>query len=110
MSTTDEDPIEVLATAIERLKISYEKYFAGIDRREPTKARANVRRLMQQLRSAPPITNTARRFKLQTLQATLVVHEAHWNKLCRQIEEGTLQRDRARAKKLLDADIERDVE
>jgi len=94
--------IEYLEEAIKKLRIAYEKYFAGVERLEPLKEKERVKALMRQLR-AEPTPNTARRYRIQQLQATLVTHETYWNRICRQIEEGTFRRDRLKAKKRLEA-------
>ncbi len=95
---TDQQLLDELNDAIDQLRHSYEKYFAGIDRIEPQQARQKVKRMINQLR-AKRFNNTASRFRFQSLQARLVTFESHWNRICRQIEEGTFKRDVIRAQK-----------
>ena len=94
------DDLQHLDEAIRNLRIAYEKYFAGIERREPVQDRTQVKALLRQLRSEPT-SNTARRFRLQQLQSSLVTYENYWNRITRQIEEGTFKRDKIRAEKLM---------
>ena len=95
---TDQQLLDELNEAIDKLRHSYEKYFAGIDRIEPQRDRQKVKRMINQLR-AKRFNNTASRFRFQSLQARIVTFESHWNRICRQIEEGTYKRDLLRAKR-----------
>lgn len=96
-STTD-DQVAKAEEALKELRTAYEKYFAGIERVAPEKDRSNlknvIRRMMTQ-RNA----NTARKFRIQSLQASLITHESYWDRICRQIEEGTYRRDLYRMKR-----------
>ena len=95
---TDQQLLDQLNEAIDQLRHSYEKYFAGIERIEPQRDRQKVKRMINQLRSQR-FNNTASRFRFQSLQARLVTFESHWNRICRQIEEGTFKRDLIRAQR-----------
>ncbi len=87
-----------LDSELKSLRIAYEKYFIGIDKREPQQLRAKFKAKLRNLR-AGSVKSTAMKFKLGQLQASLVTMENHWNRICRQIEEGTYKRDRLKAKK-----------
>jgi hypothetical protein len=95
-----DDELEKVDEAIKELRVMYEKYFAGVERIEPLKHRDDVKKMLRRL-GGEQMKNTARRFRLQTLQATLITFEQHWNRITRQIEEGTFKRDKVRAEKLL---------
>ena len=95
---TDQQLLDELNEAIDQLRHAYEKYFAGIDRLEPQRDRQKVKRMINRLR-AKRFNNTASRFRFQSLQARIVTFESHWNRICRQIEEGTYKRDLLRAKR-----------
>jgi hypothetical protein len=82
---------------LERLRSLYEQWFQGIERIEPTVARKEVERRMQALRKAQP-KNTALRFRFQTLWQRYTTFTNYWNRIGRQIEEGTYQRDVMRAR------------
>jgi len=90
--------IEILGEDVRQLRVAYEKYFAGIDRREPIDHRKRVKDTLRRLRGQVR-NRTVLRFKLQTLQASVVTHESYWNRICRKIEEGTYKRDVRRAQK-----------
>lgn len=94
------DEIGALDEAFKELRTAYEKYFAGVERLEPHKARDDFKKGLRRIMGEHN-KNTARRFKLQTMQASLVTHEQYWNRITRQIEEGTYKRDRMRAAKLV---------
>jgi len=92
------DELAQLDDAVKKLRIAYEKYFAGIERIEPIKERERVKGIMRRIKALPN-TNTAHNFRLQQIQASLVTHESYWNRICRQIEEGTYKRDRIKVQR-----------
>ena len=94
------DEIERLSESMRQLRVEYDRYFMGLERLEPLKARDEVKKVIRRLISEPS-KNTARRFRLQSLQASFITYEAHWNRIARQIEEGTFKRDRLRAQAML---------
>jgi hypothetical protein len=77
---------------LERLRARYEQYFRGVDRREPTYERKDLERRMLLLRRERP-RNTALRFRSQSLLQRYTTFRTHWNRICRQIENGTYKRD-----------------
>lgn len=92
------DDALALNDAVQKLRISYEQYFAGVERFEPLKERDKVKRELRRLMGMRS-NNTAFRFRMQTIQATLVTHETHWDRIVRQIEEGTFKRDRLKVQR-----------
>ncbi|MEZ4273249.1 MAG: MXAN_5187 C-terminal domain-containing protein [Myxococcota bacterium] len=90
------EEIEQLEKDLKALRTEYEKYFAGIERREPLRERDQFKRLLLRTRTQPG-ASTLTRFKLQQLQASLTTVESYWNRIARQIEEGTYKRDKMRA-------------
>ena len=96
--TDDLNELDAIDDAINHLRIAYEKYFAGIDRMEPVDERKRVKQILRRLQGVQT-ANTAKRFRIQQAQARMVTFEQHWNRICRQIEEGTYRRDKLRAQK-----------
>jgi len=94
----NKDELDQLEEAIKHLRIAYEKYFAGVERLMPGKERDRIKAWVRRLRTTPT-ANTALKFRVQSLQATLVTHENYWDRICRQIEEGTYKRDRLRVRR-----------
>lgn len=82
---------------LKRLKALYEQWFQGLERLEPTVPRKDFDRDMVLLIKERP-RNTAARFKLQQLKARYNTYTVHWQRISRQIEEGTYARDLKRAK------------
>lgn len=91
------------------LKISYEKYFAGIDPIEPIRDRDELRRILREL-LAIPVTNGRQRFRLQQLRARWSTLELYWARNLYEIERGTHRKQRYRAdqkeKRRAEAEIE----
>ncbi len=87
-----------LETRVERLRSLYEQYFLGIERIEPGVARKDVDRRIWQLKREK-IRNTARRFKLQTIIQRYNTFQQYWQRICREIENGTYRRHVLRAER-----------
>jgi hypothetical protein len=88
--------IERLAEALRQVRVAYDKYIMGLERQEPLKERAAAKQLLLHLLGETQ-RNTATKFRLQTLQASWLTWETYWNRIARQIEEGTFKRDKQKA-------------
>jgi hypothetical protein len=77
---------------LKRLKALYEQWFQGIERIEPLIARKDLDRTFLLLGKDKP-RNTAARFRLQQLAARYSIYVSYWQRIARQIEEGTFIRD-----------------
>lgn len=77
---------------VDDLRISYEKYFLGVERIAPANKHRVVKARMRQLEQIY-MRSTALRFRLQGLRARLVTYEHYWNRILGQIERGTFRRD-----------------
>lgn len=91
------EDIALLERQIRELKTAYEKYFAGLEKREPLKLREEVARVIRTY-SGTTLTNTGYAFKLNQLTASFSALNAYWTRVAQQIEEGTYSRDRFRLK------------
>ncbi len=89
-----------LESRLERVRVLYEQYFMGIEKREPGVLRKDVERRIQQLRRVR-FPSTAARFKFQTTIQRFNTLQQYWNRTCREIENGTYRRHVLRAKRRL---------
>ncbi|PID39123.1 MAG: hypothetical protein CSA65_05625 [Proteobacteria bacterium] len=83
---------------LERLRVTYEQYFLGIEKREPAVQLKEVVRVMRKLDNET-IQNTALRYKLRTLVQKFNTYRNYWNRTLRAIEAGTYHRDLARVRR-----------
>ena len=90
--------LEELEIRLERLRALYEQYFLGIEKIEPTVPRKDVDRRIYVLRREK-IRNTAKRFKLQTIIQRYNTFQQYWQRICREIENGTYKRHVLRAER-----------
>jgi hypothetical protein len=96
------DPAEIsqligeLEERVERLRALYDQYFMGIERLEPLTLRKEVDRRLWALRREQ-IRNTGMRFKLETTIQRYNTYQQYWQRIVREIENGTYQRDLGRA-------------
>jgi len=87
-----------LEQKIDRLKVLYDQYFMGIEKLEPQVPRKDVTRVINNLNKLQ-IRNTGLRFRYRTLVQRFNVYLTHWNRILREIEAGTYERDVARAQR-----------
>jgi hypothetical protein len=90
--------LKELENKIERLKVLYEQYFMGIEKMEPQVARKEVTRAMLTLQQQY-IRNTALRFKFNTMLQKWQIYITYWNRVLREIENGTYVRHLQKAKR-----------
>ncbi len=84
--------------AIEQCRHAYERYFAGLEKREPQDLRKRCEALARALPEAS-IRNSGLKFRMQTARQRWTTYAQHWARVVRQIEEGTYKRDRDRAER-----------
>jgi hypothetical protein len=87
-----------LEVAVDRLRSLYEQYFMGIEKLEPTVPRKDVDRRIYALRKEQ-IRNTAMRFRFQMILQRYNVYQTHWQRICREIENGTYKRHLLKAER-----------
>ena len=80
---------------LDRLKILYEQYFIGVEKREPLVPLKDVVRVMRQLEQVQ-IRNTGHRYRYRNLVQKFNVYRTYWNRTLREKELGTYHRDVAR--------------
>ena len=78
------------------LKLQYEKYFSGLERKEPIRERDEVKRFLHDLMQEP-ITNGRQRFRFQNLRARFTSLEMYLTRNLVMIERGTHPKMKFRA-------------
>jgi hypothetical protein len=82
-----EDRVRKLENDIQKLKVAYDQYFSGVERRPPDQLAEKVAREVRTLTSTV-MTNTALRFKTQQLISRYNTFQQFWQKNLRDLEEG----------------------
>jgi hypothetical protein len=95
-----EATITEFAKKLDRLKILYEQYFMGINKREPLVPLKDVVRIMRAL-DQKKIRNTGLRFRYRSLVQKFNSYRTFWHRTLREIERGTYHRDLAKTKRNL---------
>lgn len=91
-----EGMLHELSVELSRLKTLYEQYFIGIEKNPPTVARREVEKKLADL-SQQTIGNTALRFRYTSQLHRWRTYSERWEKILREIENGTYHRHRFRA-------------
>jgi hypothetical protein len=84
--------IDDVERTIERVRGLFEAHFLGIERRAPEVQRLELQRKLDEVRRAP-LSNTALKFRLDTLVQRVTVLSTYWSRTLREIEMGTYRRD-----------------
>jgi len=90
-AASQEEEIKILELKMNQLRLDYEKYFLGTRPTEPAMARAEVQKTVIRF-SNTYITNTAVRFKFNSLNGRYQAFKRQWDNTLRQIEAGTYKR------------------
>ncbi len=91
------DECTALEYELEELKVKYEMYFLGVEKREPNRVRDELKKKVLRIKEAFT-RNAALRFRLQSLHARFLSYERMWLRSAREKEEGTYHRDVFKAK------------
>lgn len=91
--------LDELDHRLERLRIKYDQFFTGTEKALPYVLRKDIDRRFQALHREQ-MRNTGARFRFQTLVQRFTSYQTYWNRIIRQIEEGTYRRDVIRAQRL----------
>lgn len=86
-----------LEEAIAALRMSYEQYFLGMERKPPTIEHNELKKRMQKLKSGF-IRQTALKFRIQSIQAKFTTYERLWSRTLQEIENGIYRRDLFKAR------------
>ena len=90
-ASTPEEELKLLEIRLNQLKLDYEKYFLGTRPTEPAMARSEIQKMVIKW-SNTRITNTALRFKFNSLNGRYQAFKRQWDNVLRQIEAGTYKR------------------
>ena len=88
-----QEDIAFLEQNIAELIIMYEKYFLGIEKREPVRLTEDIERFIRRYNTAT-IFNTMHKFRFNTLVGRFNSYKQYWTRINRLIEEGKYSRDR----------------
>lgn len=87
------EDVILLDQKLNELISKYEKYFIGLEKREPLQLLGEVEKMVRRY-SGVPISNTMYKHRFIMLVARLNTYREHWNRILKLIEEGRYSRDR----------------
>ena len=93
--------LQQLETKLKDLRRDYEQFFVGARERPPRNTRKQVDRLVRELEGAS-VTNTSQKFRLRGLVQRYTSYKQKWNRVERQIEQGTYAPHKKRAKRRME--------
>jgi hypothetical protein len=85
--------IDNLEQRIKLLRIRFEQYFAGVEKRAPLRERDAIKREILQLNQRK-IMQTALRHKFQNLSSNFHIYMGMWERIQREMDEGRYHRHR----------------
>ncbi len=81
----------------EELKVRYEQYFVGVERKAPNRWREELKKKVLRLKTVFT-RNAGLKFRVQTLHARFLSYERMWERSVREKEDGTYHRDVLKAR------------
>jgi hypothetical protein len=81
------EDLDVLERSIRQLQIEWEKFFGGVEKKQPVDLKTKVEALIRRYAYAE-IRNNAERFRYQTMTARYNTFNELWGKKLRALEEG----------------------
>ncbi|MEZ4332122.1 MAG: MXAN_5187 C-terminal domain-containing protein [Myxococcota bacterium] len=88
---TQDEELKLLEIKLNQLKLDYEKYFIGTRPTEPAQLRSEVQKVVIKFANTR-LTNSALRFKFNSLNGRYQAFKRQWDTILRQIEAGTYKR------------------
>jgi hypothetical protein len=88
--------LDELDHRLSALKILYDKYFLGMEKLEPQRERADVNKTIIDLGSRF-IRNTGAKFRRDTLKNKFLTYQRFWDRILKQIEDGTYKGHKVKA-------------
>ena len=85
------EDILMLELKLQKLKVAFDQYFAGIIKIPPFKLQEEVKRFIRKY-SGIEINNTALSFKYKSLVGRYTSYDNLWKRYMRQIDDGTFKR------------------
>jgi len=92
-----EAELDQLTRKMERLRVTYEQYFMGIEKMPPAHQQKDVVRILNRLSNAN-LKKTTHKFRLRSLTQKFSAQKSYWMRTMRQIESGTYRRQVQRAR------------
>ncbi len=90
-AVTPDEELKLLEVKLNQLKLDYEKYFIGTRPTEPAQLRSEIQKTIIKW-SNTRITNSALRFKFNSMNGRYQAFKRQWDGVLRQIEAGTYKR------------------
>jgi hypothetical protein len=87
-----------LESDLAALRAGYDLYFQGVDRLPPQKKHDAFKKAYLKVKSAS-IRQTAVKFRVETIGQKLLTYERLWDRILKEIENGTYKRDLAKLKR-----------
>lgn len=88
--------LDVLDSRMTALKVLYDKYFLGMEKLEPQRERAEIQKTIIELGSRF-IRNTGAKFRRDTLKNKFLTYQRFWDRILKQIEDGTYKGHKIKA-------------
>ncbi len=89
-----EEELGQIAEGLRQLKVQYDRYFMGLDRIPPLKARADLERFIRDSKLGKS-HKTGVKFRFRNMRQSMISNASRWDRIMRLIEEGKFKRERS---------------
>jgi len=93
VSLATDGKLHELDEELDRLRIAYEQYFSGLSRVQPIKENEEFKRKLQNFKLTD-LVSTSQKFKFTNTKSRYQQLNTMWQKICKQIEEGSFVREK----------------
>lgn len=97
MDDLDLETLVEVERSMELVRMAYERFFQGIDKRPPDMEYVSLRATIRRIREIRTVTNTGIKFRRDTVTNKFMVLSRVWDRTMKEIEEGRYSKDRFRA-------------
>lgn len=93
------DELSVFENELAALRIAFEQFFIGIERKSPERRSAQLAERMRTLKNSGRLRSTASKFRMEQLFTKFQTYERMWTRTLQEMEAGTYRRDLNRMKR-----------
>lgn len=99
LDTDSNEELSAFEDEIVALKIAFEQFFMGIERKSPERRSAQLGEQMRRLKNSGRIRSTVAKFRMQQILTRFQTYERMWKRTLQEMEAGTYRRDVLRMKR-----------
>lgn len=98
-----EEEIALLEAELVELKVAFEQFFLGTERKSPVPRRDAFAQRIRKLKASGQARNTGTKFRLEQISSRFQTYDRLWTRILQEMDAGTYRRDVERLKRKQEA-------